>query len=116
MAIRPTMLKKPPYDPITDFVPIAHYLKSPFVLVVNPKLPIQSVPDLIKYVKERPGKSLQLAPSIGGAPHLAGEYSSSTSASQMAHVPYKQQPAGDPGRRRRPCAALLRRSRHRRCR
>src|SRR5688572_19388799 len=32
MAIRPTMFKKPPYDPNTDFVPLSHYLKSPFVL------------------------------------------------------------------------------------
>ena len=56
MAIRPTMFKKPPYDPNTDFVPLSHYLKSPFVLVVNPDLPIKSVPDLIAYAKAHPGK------------------------------------------------------------
>ena len=56
MAIRPTMLKKPTYDPVKDFIPVAQYLKSPFVLVVNPKLPVKSVPELIAYLKSQPGK------------------------------------------------------------
>ena len=45
MAIRPTLLKSVPYDALKDFVPIALYVKSPFILVVNPALPIHSVPD-----------------------------------------------------------------------
>src|SRR5437879_11315554 len=56
MAIRPSLFRKPPYDPLKDFVPISLYLKSPFILVVNPALPIHSVGDLIKYVKEHPGQ------------------------------------------------------------
>src|SRR6187200_2542320 len=48
MAIRPTLLKSAPYDALKDFVPIALYVKSPFILVVNPELPIRSVPELIK--------------------------------------------------------------------
>src|SRR3954451_20456310 len=51
MAIRATLLKVVPYDPLKDFVPIALYVKSPFILVVNPALPVHSVPELIKYVK-----------------------------------------------------------------
>jgi tripartite-type tricarboxylate transporter receptor subunit TctC len=92
MAIRPTMFKKPPYDPTTDFVPISHYLKSPFVLVVNPDLPIKSVPDLIAYVKARPGKIAFSSTSIGGAPHLAGEYLNQRFGVEMTHVPYKISP------------------------
>ena len=57
MAIRPSMFKKPPYDPNTDFVPLSHYLKSPFVLVVNPDLPIKSVPDLIAYARRGRARS-----------------------------------------------------------
>ena len=56
MAIRPALMKQTPYDPQKDFVPIALYVKSPFILIVDPKLPIHSVPELIKYVKERPGQ------------------------------------------------------------
>ena len=92
MAIRPTMFKKPPYDPNTDFVPLSHYLKSPFVLVVNPDLPIKSVPDLIAYVKARPGKIAFSSTSIGGAPHLSGEYINQRFGVQMTHVRYKISP------------------------
>ena len=74
MAIRPTMMKKPTYDPLKDFIPVAQYLKSAFVLVVNPDLPIKSIADLVKYVKSQPGKVGYAISSIGGAPHLAGEF------------------------------------------
>ena len=43
MAIRPTLMKQTTYDPQKDFVPIALYVKSPFILIVDPKLPIHSV-------------------------------------------------------------------------
>jgi tripartite-type tricarboxylate transporter receptor subunit TctC len=92
MAIRPTMFKKLPYDSLNDFVPIALYLKSPFILVVNPALPIQSVPDLIAYIKERPGQISFSSPSVGGAPHLAGEYLKQRFGIEMAHVPYRNSP------------------------
>ena len=51
-----TLFKKLPYEPATDFMPLAMAAGTPFVLVVNPSLPINSVADLIRYVKERPGK------------------------------------------------------------
>jgi len=73
MAIRPTLLKTVPYDALKDFVPIALYVKSPFILVVNPALPIHSVPELIKYVKERPGQLSYSSSGVGGAPHLSAE-------------------------------------------
>jgi tripartite-type tricarboxylate transporter receptor subunit TctC len=92
MAIRPTMLKNPTYDPNKDFVPVAQYLKSAFVLVVNPKLPIHSIEDLVKYVKAQPGKVAYAISSLGGAPHLAGEYLGIHSGIALAPVPYKQSP------------------------
>jgi len=92
MAIRPTMLKNPTYDPNKDFVPVAQYLKSAFVLVVNPKLPIHSIEDLVKYVKAQPGKVAYAISSLGGAPHLAGEYLAMHSSIALAPVPYKQSP------------------------
>jgi tripartite-type tricarboxylate transporter receptor subunit TctC len=92
LAIRPSMFKKLPYDVLMDFIPVALYLKSPFVLVVNPALPIHSVPDLIKYIKERPGQVSFSSTSIGGAPHLAGEYLKQRFGLDMAHVPYRNSP------------------------
>jgi tripartite-type tricarboxylate transporter receptor subunit TctC len=92
MAIRPTLLKEKSYDPQKDFVPIAVYVKSPFILVVNPALPIHSVADLIKYVKERPGQLSYSSSGVGGAPHLSVEYMKKRFGLDLAHVPYRNSP------------------------
>lgn len=92
LAIRPTMFRKPPYDPAKDFIPIAHYLKSPFILVTDPKLPVQNVKDLIAYIKANPGKITYASPGSGGAPHLAGEYLKRMFDVDMNHVPYRNSP------------------------
>jgi tripartite-type tricarboxylate transporter receptor subunit TctC len=73
MAIRPTLLKSMPFSPSNDFVPIAQYVKSPFVFIVDPKLPVHSVADFVKYAKERPGKLSYSSSGVGGAPHLTAE-------------------------------------------
>ncbi len=52
MAINPVLYKAITYKPNEDFVPISFYVKSPFVLVVDPALPVKSVPELIKFAKE----------------------------------------------------------------
>jgi tripartite-type tricarboxylate transporter receptor subunit TctC len=92
MAIRPTLFKVRPFEPLADFVPISHYVKSPFVLIVNPSLPVRSVPELIKYVKERPGQLSYSSSGIGGAPHLTAELLKQKFAFDMAHVPYRNSP------------------------
>ncbi len=79
MAIRPTLFKQRPFDPLTDFLPISLYVKSPFVLVVPPSLPVRSVADFIKYARERPG---QLSYSSSGlAVHPISPRNSSSSGS-----------------------------------
>ena len=92
MAIRTTLLKEKTYDAQKDFIPIALYVKSPFILVVNPALPIHSVPELIKYVKERPGQLSYSSSGVGGAPHLSGEYMKKRFGLDLAHVPYRNSP------------------------
>src|SRR3954463_1186904 len=64
-AINPVLYKKINYNPDKDFVPIALYVKSPFVLIVNPALPIHSVPELIKLAKERATPLTYSTPGIG---------------------------------------------------
>jgi tripartite-type tricarboxylate transporter receptor subunit TctC len=92
MAIRPWLLKHTPYDTQKDFVPIALYVKSPFILVVDPKLPIHSVAEMIKYVKERPGQISYSSPGVGGAPHLSLEFMKQRFGFDAAHVPYRNSP------------------------
>jgi len=92
MAIRPAMYRKPPYDPTRDFTPIAFYAKSPFVLVVGPSLPVKTVPELIAYIRGNPGKIVFASSSVGGPPHLAGEYMRRHFNLQMRHAPYTNSP------------------------
>jgi tripartite-type tricarboxylate transporter receptor subunit TctC len=92
MAIRPTLFKQRPFDPLTDFLPISHYVKSPFVLVVPPSLPVRSVADFITYAKERPGQLSYSSSGIGGAPHLTAEFLKQRFGFDMAHVPYRNSP------------------------
>jgi tripartite-type tricarboxylate transporter receptor subunit TctC len=92
MAIRPTLFKQRPFDPLTDFVPISRYVKSPFVFVVNPALPVHSVPEFIKYARERPGQLSYSSSGIGGAPHLTAELLKQKFGFDMAHVPYRNSP------------------------
>jgi tripartite-type tricarboxylate transporter receptor subunit TctC len=89
LAISSTMYKKLPYDPVKDFIPMTLIAKIPFVLVVNPSLPVRSVAELVKYAKDNPGK-LSFASGGPGSPHhLYGELLKSMTGIDMAHVPYK---------------------------
>src|SRR5947208_11965921 len=56
LAISATMYKKLPYDPVKDFIPITLGGRVPFVLVVNPSLPVRTPAELVTYAKENPGK------------------------------------------------------------
>jgi tripartite-type tricarboxylate transporter receptor subunit TctC len=89
LAIAATMYKKLPYDPVKDLVPIALGGKIPFILVVNPSLPVHSVAELVKYAKDNPGK-LSFASGGPGSPHhLYGELLKSMTGIEMTHIPYK---------------------------
>lgn len=90
MAINPVLYKKIAYDPVKDFVPISFYVKSPFILVVDPALPVKSVPGLIKYAREKSGNPLTFSsPGAGVAQHLSGEYMKQKFGIEMTHVPYR---------------------------
>lgn len=89
LAINVTLYKSLSYDPVTDFVPLALAAQTPFVLIVNPSLPVHSVADLIKLAKEKPGQ-LSYASSGPGVPHhLFAELLKNMTGIAMAHVPYK---------------------------
>ena len=92
LALNPTTYKQLPYDPLKDFVPLAVYLKSPFVLVVHPSLPVRSVKELATYVKARPGQLSYSSTGPGGAPRLATEMFMQHYGLNITHVPYKNSP------------------------
>jgi putative tricarboxylic transport membrane protein len=92
LATNATLYKSLPYDPIKDFVPVALYTKVPFVLVVNPALPVKTLPELIKYAKDNPGKLTFASTGNGTVPHLAVELIKSMAGIAMTHVPYRGTP------------------------
>jgi tripartite-type tricarboxylate transporter receptor subunit TctC len=92
LAVNVTLQKKLPYDPEKDFVPLALSVGIPFVLVVNPSLPVKSVADLVALAKEKPGK-LAFATSGPGSPaHLQTELLKSMTGIDITLVPYKGSP------------------------
>src|SRR5579864_5498415 len=55
-VLNPIAMSKPPYDPIKDFEPVAILVLSALTLVVNPAVPVHTLPELIAYAKANPGK------------------------------------------------------------
>jgi tripartite-type tricarboxylate transporter receptor subunit TctC len=89
LAIQVTLHKKLPYDPATDFAPIALIANVPFVLIVHPSLGVQSLTQLIALAKERPGQLSFGSSGVGGPPHLYTELLKMMAGIEMTHVPYK---------------------------
>ncbi len=89
IAVNITLHKALPYNPMTDFVPLAMVAQSPFVLIVNNDLPIKSVSELIAYAKAHPGKLTFGSGGLGASHHLFAEMFTSMAGIKMTHVPYK---------------------------
>jgi tripartite-type tricarboxylate transporter receptor subunit TctC len=88
-AINPSLYKNMPYDHVKDFVPVILVAGVPNVLVVNPSLPVHSVPELIAYAKANPGKLNFASSGNGTSIHLSGELFKAMTGVEMTHVPYK---------------------------
>jgi tripartite-type tricarboxylate transporter receptor subunit TctC len=89
MAINVMVHKSLPYDPAADFVPLAMVAQAPFVLVVNPSLPVRSVKELIAFAKQKQGQLSYGSGGPGAPHHLYAELFKSMTGIQMTHVPYK---------------------------
>ena len=83
------LFKNMPYNPVTDFAPITNIASSPLILVVNPKLPVTSVAELVAYAKARPEGRNYASTSVGGLAHLSGEMFKRATGLDLVHVPYK---------------------------
>jgi tripartite-type tricarboxylate transporter receptor subunit TctC len=92
MAINVSMLKKMPYEPLKDLVPVALLSSSPFFLVVNKDLPVKSVADLIALAKAKPNSLNYGSGGPGSMHHLSTELLQSMAGIEMTHVPYKATP------------------------
>jgi len=94
MAANPTTYKVLPYDPKTDFMPLALIGDVPFVIVVHPGVQAKTFSELIGYGKAHPGRIIMASAGNGSPHHLFGELLASMAGIKVTHVPYRgAQPA-----------------------
>jgi tripartite-type tricarboxylate transporter receptor subunit TctC len=74
---------------IRDIVPVATISRGMGVLVVNPSVPVKSLPELIGFAKESPGKVTIASAGVGSGPHMYWELLRSMTGINMLHVPYR---------------------------
>jgi tripartite-type tricarboxylate transporter receptor subunit TctC len=85
----PTLKKNAPYDVKRDLAPVTLAVTGPYLLVVNPALPVRTVGELIAYAKANPGKLSFGSAGQGSSGHLIGELFKKAAGIEMVHVPYK---------------------------
>jgi tripartite-type tricarboxylate transporter receptor subunit TctC len=88
-AINPSLYRHLNFDPAKDFVPVSRMTEIAAMLIVNPKLPVTSTAELIKYARANPGKLNFASAGNGTTSHLAGELFKTQAAIDIVHVPYR---------------------------
>jgi tripartite-type tricarboxylate transporter receptor subunit TctC len=88
-ATNPSLYASAKYDPVKDFTPITLVASTPYVLVVDPKLPIKSVADFKDWVKRQPEPITFGSAGNGSRQHLAAVMLMNSISAKMVHVPYK---------------------------
>lgn len=88
-VISPALYKNLPYDPLKDFASVMLVAAGPYVLVVNPQLPVKSLQELIALAKAQPGKIDYASSGNGSAQHLVSALFASMAGIELSHVPYK---------------------------
>jgi tripartite-type tricarboxylate transporter receptor subunit TctC len=88
-AINATLYPKLSFDFDRDMTAVAGLLRLPDVLLINPLLPVRSVPAFIDYAKANPGRINFGSAGTGTSEHLAGEMFKIMAGVDMVHVPYR---------------------------
>ena len=88
-ATNPYLFKKLDYDTLADFAPISLLVRGPMLLVVQPKLPVSSVPEFVRLAKQKPGAINFLTVGPGSPARLLMELFKNTAAIDVTMVSYK---------------------------
>ena len=88
-AVSATLYDKLSFNFIRDIAPVAHIVRFPYIMVVNPSVPAKTLPEFIAYAKANPGKINMASPGIGSTPHVNGELFKVMTGTNMVHVPYR---------------------------
>jgi tripartite-type tricarboxylate transporter receptor subunit TctC len=88
-TITPALSRKPPFDPVADFVPVTQVTGTSMVLLVNPKVPAKTLPEFVALAKSKPGKLNYGSSGAGDPLGLAMEVLKLTAGMDIVEVPYK---------------------------
>jgi tripartite-type tricarboxylate transporter receptor subunit TctC len=89
IVLAPLVLTNSPVNVKRDYAPIALMFTFPFLLVVNPELPVRSLKELVAYAKARPGQLNYGSPGVGTGGHLVTELLVKRTGIDAVHVPYQ---------------------------
>jgi tripartite-type tricarboxylate transporter receptor subunit TctC len=89
LAVAPSLYANWPYDPLKGIAPISNLAVTPFVLVVKPGLPANSLAELIALAKQKPGQLAMASGGNGSSNQLVGELFQMMTGVKFSHVPYK---------------------------
>jgi tripartite-type tricarboxylate transporter receptor subunit TctC len=90
-AVNAALYDKLKFDFLRDIAPVAGIIRVPMVILLNPAVPVSTVPELISYAKANPGKINMASAGNGSAPHMAGELFKMMAGVDLVHVPYRGQ-------------------------
>jgi tripartite-type tricarboxylate transporter receptor subunit TctC len=90
-AVNAALYPKLNFNFIRDIAPVGGIIRVPMIIMVHPSLPVSTVPELIAYAKDNPGKITMASAGNGSAPHMAGELFKMMAGVDMLHVPYRGQ-------------------------
>jgi tripartite-type tricarboxylate transporter receptor subunit TctC len=88
-AINPSVYRNVPYNPATDFVPVASVASGALVVTTNPAVKAASLKELVELSKAKPGGMPYGSPGAGTPQHMASELFRNVSGASLVHVPYK---------------------------
>jgi tripartite-type tricarboxylate transporter receptor subunit TctC len=89
LTVNPTLYPDMTVDILKDLTSISLLAESAYVLVVNPKLPVHSIKELIKYAKAHPGTLNYASAGVGTPLHLSGALLAARTGIDIVHIPYK---------------------------
>lgn len=89
MVINPALYTRLPYSTLRDFTPIARTAMQPLALLVNPKLPVNTLKEFVDYTRARPGQVNYGSAGNGGISHLVPEMFKNATGLFMVHIPYR---------------------------
>ena len=89
LTVAATLNKHVPYDWKRDFTPVSMIAVGYQVLIVDPKLPVRNLRELVELARQKPGALNFASIGVGSAPHLAAELFKSVANVDITHVPYR---------------------------